>query len=350
MTVFMTPDALLQQIIKLTGTRDQEALDAAMVCALFHIADAFGVTAHSLVDSQQGRFVLTQARMSRSQSFTGAQIEAPAECVPLAQCPIPPACIGQGISEEQALAGRGILWLPVWLDGRMAGCFRIEHAMPLPMPAASRKLLNDLLSIYLNHRRLIDYSERDSLTGLLNRKTFDSQFTRLAQAGMQERQPMPDGAERRCEAAPECHWLGVADIDFFKKINDRFGHLYGDEVLILAANIMKSSFRAHDRIFRFGGEEFVILLRSVSLQSARNAFERFRQTVERHSFPQLGQVTVSLGFVGISAKSPVVMLGQADEALYYAKQHGRNQVRYYADLISAGALQPGTANQTAELF
>ena len=72
------------------------------------------------------------------------------------------------------------------------------------------------------------------------------------------------------------NWLAVVDIDHFKLVNDRFGHLYGDEVLILVANILRSSFRNQDRIFRFGGEEFVVLLRAATLENARQGFDRFR--------------------------------------------------------------------------
>jgi diguanylate cyclase (GGDEF)-like protein len=65
----------------------------------------------------------------------------------------------------------------------------------------------------------------------------------------------------------------VVDVDHFKHVNDRFGHLYGDEVLILIANLLTSSFRAQDRVFRFGGEEFVVLLRSATLDNAKKIIE-----------------------------------------------------------------------------
>ena len=149
---------------------------------------------------------------------------------------------------------------------------------------------------------------------------------------------------------PVQNWLAVVDIDHFKQVNDRFGHLYGDEVLILVANILRSSFRSHDRIFRFGGEEFVVLLRNTTLSKAHKVFNRFREAVQEYHFPQVGNVTVSLGFVGTSRGSPVEILGQADQALYYAKEHGRNQVRFYEDLVATGALATKVANDDVELF
>lgn len=149
---------------------------------------------------------------------------------------------------------------------------------------------------------------------------------------------------------PVQQWLAVVDIDHFKQVNDRFGHLYGDEVLILIANILRSSFRSHDRIFRFGGEEFVVLLRSTTLSTAHKVFNRFRLAVQEYHFPQVGQVTVSLGFVSTTRGSPVEILGQADQALYYAKEHGRNQVCFYDDLVASGQLATKVANDDVELF
>ena len=156
--------------------------------------------------------------------------------------------------------------------------------------------------------------------------------------------------EVTAESEPTQNWLAVVDIDHFKLVNDRFGHLYGDEVLILIANILRSSFRSHDRIFRFGGEEFVVLLRSTTLSTAHRVFNRFRLAVQEYHFPQVGQVTVSLGFVSTNRGSPVEILGQADQALYYAKEHGRNQVCFYDDLVASGQLAAKVANDDVELF
>jgi diguanylate cyclase (GGDEF)-like protein len=127
--------------------------------------------------------------------------------------------------------------------------------------------------------------------------------------------------------------------------------LYGDEVLILIANLLTSSFRAQDRVFRFGGEEFVVLLRSTTLDNAKKIIDRFRVNVESHDFPQVGKVTVSVGFVSISAlEAPVIILGRADQALYYAKSHGRNLACHYDELVEGGLLQTIESNDTAEFF
>lgn len=193
-----------------------------------------------------------------------------------------------------------------------------------------------LLRIYGNYLGLIDYSETDTLTSLLNRKTFDESFDRLLEA-------RPTGrafaAQERRQAGEVQHWLAVADVDHFKHVNDNFGHLFGDEVLIRVANVMRGAFRDSDRLFRFGGEEFVILLQVAEQDHAFAAADRFREAIAAHEFPQVGRVTCSLGLTRVShAEVPSDVIGRADQALYYAKNNGRNQVCVYEDLIAAGVL------------
>ena len=93
-----------------------------------------------------------------------------------------------------------------------------------------------------------------------------------------------------------------------------------------------------------------MLLRSINLEEAREALNRFREAVENYMFPQVGKVTVSAGFVNATHGSPVEILGQADQALYYAKEHGRNQVCFYDDLVASGDLVVQIAHDDVELF
>jgi len=215
-----------------------------------------------------------------------------------------------------------------------------------------RECVHELLGIYAEHLCLLDYAELDTLTKLQNRKTFDENFDRfismVEQASMRRddetEEEQRDTNDRFC-------WLGVADIDKFKRINDTFGHLFGDEVLIRIAELMKKSFRGSDKLFRFGGEEFVVLLRFVSAENAELVFERFRAAVEGHEFPQVGQVTCSLGYVQIDATlTPAEILGRADEALYFCKENGRNQINRYETLVEMGLVAaPAEAPTNSDL-
>lgn len=192
-----------------------------------------------------------------------------------------------------------------------------------------------LARVYGNHVRLLDYSELDSLTRLLNRKTFDETFDRLLVNGESD-DPDDEQAERRnSQNGPP--WLGVIDIDHFKRVNDTFGHLFGDEVLLRVAELMRRTFRQGDRLFRFGGEEFVVILNAADEELATRGFDRFREAVENHEFPQVGQVTCSVGMTRVeNIDVPTDVVGRADEALYFAKENGRNQVRCYEILLAEG--------------
>lgn len=207
-----------------------------------------------------------------------------------------------------------------------------------------------LARMYGNQIKLLDYSELDTLTRLLNRKTFDETFDRLLTASSMD---VPDdGFEDRRNGLDEGTpaWLCVVDIDHFKRVNDSFGHLFGDEVLLRMGELMRKTFRGGDRLFRFGGEEFVVILNAENEALAEVGFNRFRASVEKHEFPQVGKVTCSIGFTAVSTMDvPTDVVGRADEALYYAKEHGRNQVCCYERLVVEGAIaKQGAAEAPVE--
>lgn len=231
----------------------------------------------------------------------------------------------------------------------VTGFFEIvcEH-----LDEGNHKLIAGFLKIYHNYLAIIDDSQRDTLTGLLNRKTFDNNITKIIETQQQHDRPYQKHAPRRRKGVENAsHWLAVMDIDFFKSVNDRFGHLYGDEVLLLLARIMEQTFRLQDKLFRFGGEEFVVVLAPTSFDDAKNTFERFRRNIEEYNFPQVGRVTISIGFVRVSHhETSSTFIGHADEALYYAKHNGRNQVCSYENLIAEGVLESEHFKSEVELF
>jgi diguanylate cyclase (GGDEF)-like protein len=183
---------------------------------------------------------------------------------------------------------------------------------------------------------------------LLNRKTFDESFLKtLSQTVVVSR---TDDA-RRTHSENFSYWIGVIDIDHFKRINDNFGHLIGDEVLLLLSRLMHASFRFQDRLYRFGGEEFVVLMRCGNAADALLAFERLRTNVERYVFPQVGQLTVSVGFTQVQfSDTPAAAFERADKAVYHAKTHGRNQVCSHAVLLADGVIADAAKTGEVELF
>jgi diguanylate cyclase (GGDEF)-like protein len=122
-------------------------------------------------------------------------------------------------------------------------------------------------------------------------------------------------------------------------------------VLLLLSRLMRGSFRFHDLLYRFGGEEFVVLMRCDEEIHAGEAFERLRVNTERYPFPQVGRITVSIGFTEVRAgDAPAAAFERADKAVYHAKAHGRNQVHNYAALVASGVIQEATQQSDVELF
>ncbi len=202
------------------------------------------------------------------------------------------------------------------------------------------QLIEQCLHMFQGYTCLILENERDSLTGLLNRKRFDYSVSKimLAQSNVPNITPLQ-------------HYLAIFDIDRFKRINDGFGHAIGDEVLLMLSQLMQKTFRERDLLFRFGGEEFVGIFSCVNDEDIFNMLERFRLMLGAFAFPQVGQVTISIGYARLTADQlPNVVLEHADDALYYAKAHGRNQVCHYDALKAAGLLKHHPIQGEIELF
>lgn len=345
-------EPLIKHLVGITGHRDHSLLDVAVVSALHDLVGSVQVRALEVFRFREDWYIRPRVWIQDGRVLSGEEIlgaDHGGELV--SDFPVLLSCISEHLNsaEEKTDDGKFVLWLPVWLNDKVNSCLQIINSTPYSMQ--TREVIEGILGVYRNYQGLLDYSERDSLTGLLNRKTFDEKFSKIALGCAPEDNTEPVNGERRKHIDIQQQWLAVADIDHFKRVNDQFGHLYGDEVLILVANILKLSFRAQDRVFRFGGEEFVILLGSATREDARRIFERFRANVEKHEFPQVGQVTVSLGFACINlSETPVVILGHADQALYYAKEHGRNCIGNYEELIGNGALQSHIVQAPVEFF
>lgn len=207
-----------------------------------------------------------------------------------------------------------------------------------------QRMIHGFLRVYSNYLRLLEMNRRDKLTGLLNRETLDLEITRTLilnneqiPLGMEEENNFKN--DKRSHKGELKTWLGVLDIDHFKSINDTYGHLYGDEILILVARLMEKSVRNYDLVFRYGGEEFVILLKAIDEEVAMQGFERIRNAVGHHDYAKVEQVTVSIGYTEIKQQiGPAEVVAEADEALYFAKDHGRDQVRSYSTLIEKGEI------------
>lgn len=188
-----------------------------------------------------------------------------------------------------------------------------------------------LLSAYNHQVHLLRNKETDSLTGLLNRQSFDIRLAKLHENF---------ALENRADDEPCQFCFALLDIDFFKNVNDKYGHVYGDEVLLLFSNLMKQTFRDTDMLFRYGGEEFAVLLHDINLEQADSVLNRFRKNIEDFNFPMENKVTASIGYCEFNNKIPLSsIIERADKALYYSKEHGRNKSRGFEYLIENNKIQ-----------
>jgi two-component system cell cycle response regulator len=166
-------------------------------------------------------------------------------------------------------------------------------------------------------QRLFDSSMKDPLTGADNRRHLDGRL--VAEIAFAKRHSRPLS-------------VVLLDIDFFKAINDRYGHPAGDEVLKFISEIVRGQLRTEDALARYGGEEFVIVLRDTALTEATHVAERVRERIARTPIPLQGPsvtVTVSAGCASLdccTGASTEELIGIADRRLYRAKRTGRNRV------------------------
>jgi diguanylate cyclase (GGDEF)-like protein len=199
------------------------------------------------------------------------------------------------------------------------------NSMPFVIGCLLQFCISFGLLLMLNHRLIADVyqmASRDALTGALNRRRIEEDALRL---------------RARCMRTGESLAIMMIDIDFFKSINDRYGHPAGDKVLCALAEIAQKSIRPDDYFARYGGEEFCMLLTATTEKEAFELAERLRLAFAEFTLT-LGKehinVTVSIGVADSSdiGFEFLDLVKAADQALYRAKQRGRNQVVTYSSM------------------
>lgn len=338
---------LIESVVHMTRERDKHSLADVVVGTLRDLLDCEFVALLDVSPAPTG-FVRLNSRSQRSEDVPAPYRVTDVNGVVVCDTHMR-SCLELLEAQRFAEAGLQRQIFPVFVNQRVVSLLDVYAAVAF-RPEDSR-LLSGIASIYANFLGIIDDSEHDALTSLLNRRTFDAHLSALLAAARAE-QLAGDNPQRHLQAAErrhkplEEHWLGVLDIDHFKRINDNFGHVYGDEVLLIFADLMRRVFRSSDLLFRYGGEEFVVVLVSVSQADALAVFNRFREELRQHNFPQIGQVTVSIGLVCIGEQDhPANVFECADKALYFAKEHGRDQVCEYGMLLEKGLLQAKPNNE-----
>lgn len=185
------------------------------------------------------------------------------------------------------------------------------------------------------HRQIHRLLSHDDLTGLLSSRSFFSELRR-------------ESARATSENRPFC--VLMMDVDYFKNVNDTYGHLTGSKTLEEIGHCITQNLRSGDVAARFGGEEFAAFLLDAEIQQAIVAAERIRSEIERQGFSIIRQgkpsekhhVTISIGVASFPEDSSDVieLIEMADSALYRAKREGRNRVCAYRDLSAEEMVKP----------
>jgi len=229
--------------------------------------------------------------------------------------------VGGGAGEVLEL--RNVAVVPLLVEGVLMGAIVADNrysARPVDSEALrSLHALGNLAALAIDrarlHARTVAMAEVDGLTGVYNRRYY-------AQAVEQ--------AIERAGHSGQSLSVVVFDLDHFKRFNDQYGHLVGDELLKGVAKLLVEHVRSTDVVARYGGEEFVVLLKETSAEGALSVAEKLRTTVQHHPFVDglVEGLTVSAGVACTTGnESPEELFQRADRALYRAKEEGRNRVR-----------------------
>ncbi|MCE1186127.1 MAG: GGDEF domain-containing protein [Rhodocyclales bacterium] len=327
---------VLKHIESITRQRDRSMLDLGIVSALYELLKATEVNLYQTRPDAPPRFQHMAHMGSNGVHYAQSELETSPHSHTAQHRPDLQTCYDDCllVFQHRPQDQRFVYCFPVIQERRVASI--LELIRDTPLTEDERGTAEGFLALYRNFVGLLDYSERDTLTGLLNRRTFEQHAERILRSLSHISPHTPNHgfhARRHGERNEGAYWLAVLDVDHFKRVNDQFGHLYGDEVLLQIARLMRDSFRHEDRLFRFGGEEFIVLLRAQTEAQLCTALERFRHAVATYRFEQIGQMTVSIGYTAIQPDDSIgAIIRRADEALYAAKHLGRNQTRSFEHL------------------
>lgn len=344
---------ILQSIIEITGQRDIDSLEFSLVSSL---AEMLPVTSISILKKHSENItnsVEEVAHMKAFMSKNGKQDYQWSDSTKVVKSDeITQMCLLNSTTLCRKIDDGGYRnEFPISAEGIVIGTISIITSKDI---ATNLELINNLIQIYGNYLVVLDESERDKLTGLFNRRTFDRKLDRLLQTQVRKKELYlaTGGTNERRHSDLNAHaWLVVLDFDNFKSVNDTYGHIYGDEVLLTLSQKMKDFFRTSDLLFRFGGDEFVIVLEPIPFKTASRILENFREAIAETNFPLVGKLTISTGFASISDKDyPPAILHHADKALYHAKEKGRNRVCNYEDLLAQGLLIDVKTTGAIDLF
>lgn len=355
---------LSDHLIKLTDHRDRDLLELTLAKALVDLLPVDQVIISRVIGEEGVRRWLDVATLdARGGGKVGDRMRVEFEDLQhFEDHRERHQCVQSNSLVEFAWAGENgprISFISLFSDGRSDDAGVIEIHSGRSLTEHDLTIVHALRHVFGSMHLLLAYSDRDALTGLFNRKSLDDTYysvvleemdNKLLESEKGKPDAVPGLPERRHRVPPN-YWLGTVSVDGFGKINDKNGHLLGEEILILVARVLSNTFRNHDRLYRFGGRQFGVLMHCPDEGLVLSAFERFRLNVVKFSFPQVGSVTISAGFTRVTADdSPDTTLDRAERAVAHVQTLGGNRVASYADLIRSGDLDETSRVGDVKLF
>jgi diguanylate cyclase (GGDEF)-like protein/PAS domain S-box-containing protein len=281
----------------------------------WRIVRARGYAEHSLTNEQllSLRFSATDIPIRRRMMIAGRPTVVPDTLADAKWVRIP------GAEWVRSYAGA-----PIFIKGQVVGCLNLDSATPgffTPADAERLQAFADQAAIAIENARLFEEVQRlsitDGLTKVYNRRHFEERLKAEFQRARRYARPLA---------------LLILDLDYFKEVNDRYGHPVGDAVLAQFAALVQTHVRETDIVTRYGGEEFAVILPETDQADALRVTEKLRRAVADHAFVYEGYTIQNTCSAGVAAlpdlalASPEELIERADQALYRAKQRGRNQV------------------------
>jgi diguanylate cyclase (GGDEF)-like protein len=354
---------LIEHIVKLTDHRDRDLLELTLSKALIDLLPIGRIVIARVMREEGEKRWLEIARLD---ARGGGRVIDPLRVdfqslVKLEDASDRFKCLQKRDRIEIAWAGPDgprINMLPLFSDSRIDDEGVIEVHSDAALSPEALQMLDHLRRIYRNMYSLLEFSDRDAMTGLLNRKSLDDAFYSAvledldnAEGRSKDSTDAAQQDQERRHRVPDNYWLGSATIDNFGLINDKHGHLIGEEVLLLVARVMSNTFRTYDRLYRFGSENYGVLMHCPDEALVLAAFERFRSNVEKYKFPQVGRITVSCGFTTVLADdSPSSALEKTERAVDFAKRSGGNKACSHLGLVRRGFFADTPTTGAVDLF
>ncbi|MCG9682528.1 GGDEF domain-containing protein [Vibrio sp. Isolate23] len=303
-------DKILNSVVEITEQRNSLSLGHCLVATLLEMMPIESIRlVHYL--SSTSIVVASVYRHGENNDYQWRYDQAPEQCYSHEHS-------HSVLTINQLNSTQYVCQCPIPISEQSSALLEIETTSD---PSQFELLIDGFSKIYRNYLIVLHESERDKLTGLLNRKTLEERLSHSFN--------LASGHE-----AGEQAWVAIIDLDLFKGINDTYGHMIGDEVLLMFSQQLQNFFSEQVQLFRFGGEEFVLLLPPQEKQQVINELDRFRRHIEAFRFPRVNSMTFSCGVCAISRHEYLpTILGHADTALYSAKENGRNRIECYEDLI-----------------